>query len=508
MADCIHLDGSALSISDVCAVARNSTPVGAPGQTLDQLATKRARLEQIAADGEPHYGVNTGFGSLSRCRVNDNQLADLQLNLIRSHAAGAGDPLPVDVVRATMLLLAASLSRGLSGVRPVVVESIIDLLNAGITPIVPSVGSVGASGDLAPLAHIALTLLGEGDVFLGGRRVSASRALAEKNLRPIALHAKEGLALINGTHLMAARGALLVHDTDRLLRSACVAGAMSIDGCKATDSYLNAHVAEARRHEGVSTAAHILRMLLSGSEILPSHREADPRVQDPYSFRCQPAVLGAVLDGISYVRKELEQELGAVTDNPLLVGEQGREELVSAGNFHGMPIALPLDHLTLAITHIAGMSERRVFHMLSGSDPQSGLTPYLATEPGVTSGLMITQYTAAACCNELIGLCTPATVANISTSAGIEDYNSFGPRAASKAARAVELAEIVVAIELLTAAQAIESHRPLKTGERLEHAHRVIREHVPALKADRSPAPDIETLAELIRSDAFSELFD
>ena len=508
MAECILLDGSPLTVSQIAAAARDQAPIEIDGPTLKRLATSRARLEQIAGDGEPHYGVNTGFGSLSRCRVDDDQLNDLQVNLIRSHAAGAGEPLPVDVVRATMLLLAASLSRGLSGVRPVLVESIVALLNTGITPMVPSVGSVGASGDLAPLAHIALALFGEGEVRLARSTMPAARALAEKGLTPITLHAKEGLALINGTHLMAARASLLIRDTDRLLRAAFVAGAMSIDGCKATDSFLHPDVARARRHAGVSRAAANLRGLLEGSEILPSHRNGDPRVQDPYSFRCQPAVLGAVLDSIEYVRKELEQELGSVTDNPLLVGDPGQEELVSAGNFHGMPIALPLDHLSLAITHIAGMSERRVFHMLSGSDPQSGLSPYLATQPGVTSGLMITQYTAAACCNELIGLCTPATVANISTSAGIEDYNSFGPRSAAKARRAVELAEIVVAIELLGAAQAIEMHRPLKTGHRLEQAHRLIRQRVPALSSDRSPSPDIEAIVQIIRSDAFVDLFD
>lgn len=498
----LRLDGSPLSIDQFLGVARRMDRVEIEPAARAKLAESRARLERIATDGQPHYGVNTGFGSLSRHRVDDDHLRELQVNLVRSHAAGVGEPLPEETVRGMMLALAASLTRGMSGVRPQLIDTIAGFLNHRVTPAIPSLGSVGASGDLAPLAHLALALIGEGECILNSKPVPTVHALSSAGVQPIQLEAKEGLALINGTHLMAAQAALAVADAERLLRAAHVAGAMSIDACKATDSFLDPVVAQARRHAGVAQAATSLRSLLEGSEILPSHRINDPRVQDPYSLRCQAPVLGATIGAIAYVRAATEQELGAVTDNPLLVGDA----LVSAGNFHGMPIALPLDHLPLPVSHIAGMAERRVFFMLSGHDKESGLSPYLATRPGLSSGLMIAQYTAAALCNEIIGLCTPATVANISTSAGIEDYNSFGPRAAAKARRAIELAEHVVAIELLCAAEAIEHHRPLKTGRRLEEAHATIRARVPRLADDRPPAPDIAAVTELVRSDAFAGL--
>lgn len=502
MPESILIDGSPLSPRQVESVARHHALVTLDPGTLQMLAQRRRDLDRIAADGEPHYGVNTGFGSLSRHRVDDDHLRELQVNLVRSHAAGVSEPLPEEIVRGMMIVLLASLARGLSAVRPELIQTIAAFLNRGLCPAIPSLGSVGASGDLAPLAHLALALIGEGECLGSGKPVPSALALAQASVNPIRLEAKEGLALINGTHLMAAQAALAVADTDRLLRAALVAGAMSIDACKATDSFLNPYVADARRHSGVALAAEKLRALLDGSEILPSHTLNDPRVQDPYSLRCQAPVVGAAIGAIEYVRSATEQELGAVTDNPLLVGDR----LVSAGNFHGMPIALPLDHLALPIAHLAGMAERRVFFMLSGHDKESGLSPYLATRPGLSSGLMIAQYTAAACCNEIIGLCTPATVSNVSTSAGIEDYNSFGPRAAAKARRAIELAEYVVAIELLCAAQAIESHRPLKSGRKIERAHAAIREVVPPLTDDRPPSPDIAEIVRLIRSDAFADL--
>ncbi|MGP1272540.1 MAG: histidine ammonia-lyase [Phycisphaerales bacterium] len=503
----VTLDGSALRIREVVGVARLGWSVALAPDRLDVLRAARAEIDRIASDGAAHYGVNTGFGSLSRTRVDADHLNELQTNLIRSHAAGVGAPLPLEVVRGMMLVLAASLVRGASGVRPVLVETLLACLNQQITPVVPETGSVGASGDLAPLAHLSLVLLGEGEAWYRGSRIPGSQALAQAAIEPIRLEPKEGLALINGTHLMAARAALLAHDATRVFRASIVAGAMSIDACKATDSFLNDRVAELRRHEGVRRVASDLRLLLAGSEIIPSHRENDPRVQDPYSLRCQPQVMGAVYEVMASVHRSLHQELGAVTDNPLLVGEQdGSRYLVSAGNFHGMPIALPLDSLTPAVAHLAGMAERRVFYMLAGTDAEAALSPYLATRPGLTSGLMIVQYTAAACCNEIIGLSAPASVANLSTSAGIEDYNSFGPRAAAKAARAVELARAVVAIELLCAAEAIEHHRPLRTGDRLETAHARVRATVPRLKDDRPPAPDIESIAGLIARGAFDDL--
>lgn len=496
----VIVDGSALSPAQVEAVSRAGAKVLIGEAAQAAMAASRRVVEAHLADGRAHYGINTGFGSLSRTRVDGADLAALQRNLVRSHAAGVGTPLPADVVRGMMLLLAASLARGRSGVRPEVARTLVGMLNAGITPVVPEVGSVGASGDLAPLAHVALALIGEGEVTVGAGGVRrADAALKAAGLEPVSLEAKEGLALINGTHLMAARGALLVQDAERVFDAALAAAAMSIDACRATDAFLDERVYASRNQPGPALVALRLRALLRGSRIIPSHREGDPRVQDPYSLRCAPAVLGAARDALDYVKLAVERELGAVTDNPLVFGDgDGRAAIVSAGNFHGMPIAIPLDVAAVAFSHIAGIAERRVFYMLAATDPQNPLPPYLSPSPGLHSGLMIAQYTAAACVNEIIGLSTPASVANVPTSAGMEDYNSFGPRSAAKAARALELTARVVAIELLCAAEALEHQRPLRSGEGVERVHAAVRRVVPRLTADRPPAPDIEALTQLV----------
>jgi histidine ammonia-lyase len=492
------LDAKPLTLTDVVDAARRSRHVEIGPVARSALAASRAVVEAALGDGSPHYGINTGFGSLSRQSIPTQDLRTLQKNLVRSHACGVGEPLAADVVRAMMVLLAASLCRGMSGVRAVIPEQIVRLLNAGLTPVVPSIGSVGASGDLAPLAHVALALMGEGSIIHLGRVLPADEALAAANLSPITLEAKEGLALINGTHLMAAQGVLVVHDAERAFEAALTAGAMSIDACRGTDAFLDDRVHAARNQPGQRHVAAQLRERLKGSQIIPSHRENDPRVQDPYSLRCMPQVLGAAWDCLGYVKQSVASELGAVTDNPLVFAgaEQG---VVSAGNFHGMPLAIPLDALTIALAHIAGISERRTFWMLANFDPEAHLKPYLSPAPGLNSGLMIAQYTAAACCNEIISLATPASPANVVTSAGIEDYNSFGPRAAAKARRALELVETVVAIELLCAAQGLEYHRPLRSGERVERAHALIRERVPPLREDRVLATDIEAVLSLVR---------
>ncbi|MGP1345856.1 MAG: histidine ammonia-lyase [Phycisphaerales bacterium] len=516
----VIIDGGPLTIEQVGAVARGGATVRLGPQALERLEASNRTLGQAIAGGGAIYGVNTGFGSLARKRIADDALPTLQRNLLRSHAAGVGAPLPVETVRAMMLLLLGSLCRGRSGVRPVVAQAIAGLLNANLTPIVPESGSVGASGDLAPLAHACLALLGEGAVVTkGGRHRPASDALREAGITPIELHAKEGLALINGTHLMAAQGALLMEDADRVLDAATLGTAMSIDACRATDSFLDERVYHARNQQGPALIAWRLRQMLRGSTIVTSHRVDDPRVQDPYSLRCSPYVLGAAMDMLNHVRGIIDDELGAVTDNPLVfapehAGEQRTSDprddgdrpplIVSAGNFHGMPIALPLDTVPIALAHIAGIAERRVFFMLAASDPEAHLHAHLSPNPGLQSGLMITQYTAAALCNELITLSTPASVSNITTCAGMEDYNSFGPRAAAKARRALELARQVVAIELLCAAEAIEYHRPLRSGDLVERGHAAIREAVPDLTEDRSPTPDIEAIVRLIEAGAFA----
>ncbi len=504
----LTLRPDSLTIDAVVAVARSGETVKVSPASIAAMKRSRAVVETALTDGLPHYGINTGFGSLSKQRIGQNDLAALQRNLVRSHAAGVGDPLPRDVVRATMLLLAASLARGLSGVRPVVCETIVKMLNAGITPVVPSVGSVGASGDLAPLAAIALVAIGEGEATVGraSRVMPGGAALRKAGIKPLSLSAKEGLALINGTHLMAGWGCLLAHDTDLLLDAAITALAMSIDACRATDQFLDDRLYNARSNDGMRVIANRVRDLLSGSRIVKSHVENDPRVQDPYSLRAAPTVLGACRYAAGNLYATLEfGELNAVTDNPLVFpkGSTKRGDILSGANFHGMPLAIPLDTLSIALCHIAGISERRTYLITGAFEPESHLKPYLSPRPGLQSGLMIAQYTAAACVNEMIGLATPASVANLSTSAGMEDYNSFGPRSAAKAARSLDLARRVVAIEFLCAAQGLEYHRPLKSGKGVEAAYKIVRSKVKKLTEDRPLTADIEAIAELIRTGAF-----
>ena len=505
----VKLTPGALAIIDVVAAARHGARVSIDKSARGAMLRSRALVESRLADGLPYYGINTGFGSLANKRIADADLQQLQLNLIRSHSAGVGEPLRTEIVRGMMLLLAASLCRGLSGVRPVIAERLVVMLNSGITPLVPSVGSVGASGDLAPLAAIALTLVGEGMVSVAGKTMPTSRALAAIRKQPIVLHAKEGLALINGTHLMAAEGALLGHDAVVLHASAVMGLAMSIDACRATDTFLDARLYHARCHTHAGAVAASASAFLAGSTILTSHAENDPRVQDPYSLRAGPTVLGAAAASIEYSLTQIAAELGAVTDNPLVIskGKHGEDEnafvsrddaIVSGANFHGMPLAIPLDTLAIALCHVAGISERRSYLMTGAFEPESRIKPFLAPQPGLQSGLMIAQYTAAACCNELIGLAAPASVANISTCAGMEDYNSFGPRSAAKLRRGVALCRSVLAIEMLIASQAIAGHRPLKSGVGVEYALGLIGEVVAPLTEDRPLSGDIAAIEELI----------
>ena len=499
------LDGSPLTPEQIERVARARLEIELAPDTRNAVARNRQALERAARDGTPRYGINTGFGSLSRQRIAPEDLAQLQRNLVRSHAAGAGQPLPTETVRAMLAVLASSLVRARSGVRPELIDAIAGLLGRGITPVVPESGSVGASGDLAPLAHAALTLMGEGDAFHAGRRKPAADALRDAGLEPVTLAAKEGLALINGTHLMAGRMALIVRELDRLRSATLTACAMSIDAARATHAFLDERVYAARNQPGPARVAAALRALLEGGTIAGSHADNDPRVQDPYSFRCAPIVLGAAFDAIDNARARLDDELAAVTDNPLVfeVGDNATPEVVSAGCFHGMPVALPLDALAPAIAHVAGVAERRMYHILSAFDPESRLSAFLSPRPGVMSGFMVVQYTAAAMCNELIGLSSPASVANVPTCAGMEDYNSFGPRAAAKAHRAAELARSIVACELLVSAEAVEAHRPHRSGDAVERAIETIRQAVPPLDRDRPPAPDIAAIEAMIADDRF-----
>jgi histidine ammonia-lyase len=484
----VELNGQALSLSQVVAVARERATVRIGAEGLARLVRGRASVERLnTADGRPVYGVNTGFGTLSRVRIPPEQIDQLQLNLVRSHAVGAGEPLSEEVVRAMLLLLAASLVRGHSGVRPEVVALIVDCLNHGLHPVVPSRGSVGASGDLAPLAHIALALIGEGKLRRAGQTRPAAEALAAEGLSPLQLRAKEGLALLNGTHLMTAIGALLMQDADNLLKAAVLAAAMSLEGALGTHTALDARIHALRGQAGQIIIATQMRELLAGSELPASHSD-DPRVQDPYSLRCAPQVLGAVHDVLGYIRGVIEAELGAVTDNPLIMSEG---DIVSGGNFHGAPLALALDTLAIALSHLAGIAERRIYLLVSAEEPEMHLPKFLTRASGLQSGLMIAQYTAAALVNECATLAAPASVINVPTSAGMEDWNSMGATSALKAQRVLENARRVVAIELICAAQALELHRPLRSGPGVEAALAHIRALVRAYTEDRSLADDI-----------------
>jgi histidine ammonia-lyase len=492
------LDAGPLAAHELEEVARRHRPVALGPHARQRLEAAQQTVRMKVAGGDAVYGVNTGFGSLSRVRIGDEAISEVQRNLIRSHAAGVGDPLPIETVRAMMVALAASLCRGRSGVNPRTVEAILSLLNNAITPVVPSRGSVGASGDLAPLAHVALALMGEGFVWFNGVKAPSRYALLATSLNWVEPGPKEGLALINGTHFMSSLGALALLDADRVVNAAIAAAAMAIDACRGTDVALDDRLHEARRQPGQRRVAELMRTMLKDSAIVASHRRDDPRVQDPYGLRCAPQVIGAALDALTYCREVINRELGAVTDNPLVFPESG--DILSGGNFHGAPLAIALDVARIAITHVAGIAERRVYWILAAVDPQNPINAYLSPQPGLHSGLMIAQYTAAACCNEMQTLAHPASVHNIPTSAGIEDYNSMGATSALLLDQSIKLAARVIAIELLVMAEAIEYHRPLKSGAPVEAVHAAIRAVVPKLDKDRPPSPDIEALAHLVLS--------
>jgi histidine ammonia-lyase len=452
-------------------------------------------VDRAVHDGSVIYGVTTGFGQLASVRIPPEDTAQLQVNLLRSHAVGTGPPLAEDVVRGMLLLLGASLRRGHSGVRVETVELVHALLERGVTPVVPSKGSVGSSGDLAPLAHLALVLIGEGEATYEGERLTGGDALARAGLQPIELTAKEGLALINGTHLMAAAGGLAVREARRLLDAAVVAVALSLEAFKGSTVPFDERLHRLRPQPGQADVAARLRDLLAGSPVVESHADCG-RVQDPYTLRCAPQVLGAVADALAYVEGAIERELQAVTDNPLVFPEE--HDVLSGGNFHGQPLSLPLDHLALAMCELASFSERRTYALLSPG--YAGLPPFLTPKPGISSGLMIAQYAAAALVNENQVLAHPAGAGSIPTSAGQEDFNSMGALAALKARTAVENAAQVVATELVCGAQGLEFHRPLRSTDSIEAAVERVRAVVPRVEEDRSLASELATLADGLRT--------
>ena len=478
------------------AVARGTAPPPPPTEEdRRRIAAARQVIDDALAHGTPVYGVTTGFGQLASVRIASSDAAQLQVNLVRSHAVGSGPPLAQDVVRGMMLLLGASLRRGHSGVRPEIVDLLQALLEHDVVPIVPSKGSVGSSGDLAPLAHLALVLIGEGEATVGGATLPGGEALARAGLAPIELSAKEGLALINGTHLMAAAGGLAVREAQRLVDASVVAVALSLEAFKGSTVPFDERLHALRPQPGQGDIARRLTALLHRSPVVASHADCG-RVQDPYTLRCAPQVIGAVEDAVAYVTGAIERELHAVTDNPLVFPDSG--DVLSGGNFHGQPLSLPLDHLALAITELASFAERRVYALLSPG--YADLPPFLTPRPGLSSGLMIAQYAAAALVNECQVLSHPAGAGSIPTSAGQEDFNSMGAFAALKARTVVENASQVIAIELVCAAQGLEFHRPLTTTEPLEAALARVREYVPRVEEDRSLAGELAELATALRT--------
>jgi histidine ammonia-lyase len=483
------------TLHELEAVARGAPPPPLDAHDRARIAAGRAVVDRALQQGAAVYGVTTGFGQLESVRIAAADAAQLQVNLLRSHAVGSGPPLPDEIVRGMLLLLASSLRRGHSGVRVELVELVLTLLERGVTPVIPSKGSVGSSGDLAPLAHLGLVLIGEGEATFEQETLPGGEALARAGLEPIALGPKEGLAIINGTHLMAAAGGLAVRDARRLLDAAVVAVALSLEAFKGSTVPFDPRLHALRPQSGPAQIAGRLRALLDGSPVVASHADCG-RVQDPYTLRCAPQVLGAVADALAYVETAIERELQAVTDNPLVFPDD--DEILSGGNFHGQPLSLPLDHLALALCELASFSERRIYALLSPS--YAGLPPFLTPRPGLSSGLMIAQYAAAALVNENQVLAHPAGAGSIPTSAGQEDFNSMGAFAALKARTALENAAQVIATELVCAVQGLEFHRPLETTATLEQAAARVREYVARVEADRSLARELATLADELRT--------
>ena len=489
-----ELDGHHLTLETIEVVA-NGAPVRIGAAARKRVARAREFVDARFASGETIYGVTTGFGRLASVSVDPADAVELQINLVRSHAAGTGEPLAIPFVRAASVLRANSLSAGHSGVKPETLDLIVAMLERGVTPVVPCQGSVGASGDLAPLAHMTSTLIGEGEAFYRDERLPSAVALERAGLQPIALGAKEGLALVNGTQIMTGIAALGVLRAQRLAAAADVVGAMSLEAYLGTERVFDRRLNDLRPHPGQERVAANLRSLLAGSEIVQSHAQCD-RVQDPYSFRCIPVVHGAVRDSLAHVRRVTEIEANSVTDNPLVFPEDG--EFISGGNFHGEPIALVLDFLKIAVAELASIAERRLYLLLNGED--RGLPLFLAQRLGLESGLMIVQYTAAALVNDNKGLAWPSSVDSIPTSAGQEDHVSMGMTSANNLPRVLDNVEGALACELLGALAATDLRRPLKSGRGTQAAHELARETIAAWSGDRSPAPDIVAARELIAS--------
>jgi histidine ammonia-lyase len=466
-----------------------------------RLDAAAAAIAELIAKERVVYGVNTGFGLLARTHIGAERLAELQRALVLSHSAGTGPLLGDEVVRLTLLLKIASLARGYSGVRFEVIAALVRLLESGVMPCIPSQGSVGASGDLAPLAHLAAVLIGEGEARVGGVTLPAAEALRRAGLAPLALGPKEGLALVNGTQVSTALALSALFAAERVTAAALVAGALSVDACLGSDTPFDERIQDLRGHAGQRDAARVYRELLAGSAIRASHRDC-PRVQDPYSLRCQPQVMGACLDQLRHAARVLLTEANAVSDNPLVFADSG--EVLSGGNFHAEPVAFAADGLALAIAEIGSMSERRIALLIDGN--LSGLPPFLVREGGVNSGFMIAQVTAAALASENKALAVPRSVDSLPTSANQEDHVSMATNAALRLGPMVANAAAIVAIELLAAVQGVELRAPLETAPKLREALRLLRAKVPFWERDRAFAPDLAKTRTLVERGAFLSL--
>jgi histidine ammonia-lyase len=503
----LHINGNDLALEDVREVATERRAVLLAPDARVLVDRARAVVDEIVASNKVAYAITTGVGKLSDVRIAPDQIRELQVNLVRSHSVGVGEPLSIPETRAMMLLRANSLSKGHSGVRALVIDTLCEMLNRGVTPVVPSQGSVGASGDLAPLAHLALALIGEGEcVGEKGARVPSSEALKKAQIKPLVLEAKETISLINGTQAMLATGTLALLAAETLVDSADVLGGLCCDALKGTDTAFDERIHKARPHNGQMRTAANLRRMLEGSQIRESHR-ACGRVQDAYSLRCIPQVHGAVRDTLAHCREVFEIEANAAVDNPLVFitdpkSQQG--DVISGGNFHGEPLAFALDFLAIALSALAGISERRIERLVNPALSE-GLPPFLAPGAGLNSGFMMLQVTAAALVSENKVLAHPASVDSITTSGNKEDYVSMGMTAAIKLKRVVENTRNVLAIEAMAVAQAIDFLAPLKTSKRGQAAHAAIRSVCPTIDKDRAMYPDLARIADLIAAGRVAE---
>ena len=501
----MQLNGQTLTLAEIVPVAFGDAPVQISPSARPRILASRKVVEDIIARGTVVYGVSTGFGKLSDVRIRHDDLGELQLNLVRSHACGIGNPLSEPEVRAMTLLRANVLTLGLSGIRFEIIEMLCKMLNCRVCPVVPEKGSVGASGDLAPLAHLALSLIGEGEAFFQGERMESREGFRRAGLEPVKLQAKEGLALLNGTQAMHAVGGLALLRAKRLSRVADVSGAMSLEALKGTPAAFDPRLQDARPHPGQKAVAKHLLSILEGSEIRQSHLKDDPRIQDAYSLRCMPQVHGAVRDALSHCENVLLIESGSATDNPLVFSENG--DVMSGGNFHGAPLALAFDYAAIALTDLMSISERRIERLIN-PDMNEGLPAFLARHPGMESGFMIAHVAAAALLNEAKVLAHPSSIDNVPTSGGKEDHVAMGMTGALKLRAIVDLAENLLAIELLAGAEALEHRHPLKAGVGVERAFATVRKIALPLTQDRSLSGDIARVAEAIRSGDFDSGYE